>query len=80
MEPAEALQSKEPRLFLVIASSPRRSRWEGVIHYRPPVDEWFMMPFTLSELIQAYVFHAHFREIANLLLQSPAATAFLTTR
>jgi len=39
--------------FIVIASSPRSTRWEAVEHYRPPIKLWFMEPFTLTELIQA---------------------------
>ena len=44
------------RLLLIMASSPKPSRWHNVEKYRAPVALWFMKPFSLVELLQASVF------------------------
>ncbi|KIM43170.1 hypothetical protein M413DRAFT_397524 [Hebeloma cylindrosporum] len=53
--PAPALCDCISPFFLIMASSPRASNWDDVIHYMPPIDFWFLEPFTLVELIQASV-------------------------
>jgi hypothetical protein len=53
--PAEMLGPNSP-FFLIMASSPRASRWQWVQRYRTPIAFWLMKPFTLAELIQASVF------------------------
>ena len=53
--------------FTVIASSPWSPRWKEMAHYRPPFKLWFMKPFTLEELIQAYVFQVRPCTITYLL-------------
>jgi hypothetical protein len=53
--PAPMLARDASPFFLVIASSPRASRWKGVHKHRGPINLWFMKPFTLAELIQASV-------------------------
>jgi len=55
-KPAEMLRRASSPFFLVMASSPRASRWQEVQRYRGPVAFWLMNPFSLAELIQASVF------------------------
>jgi hypothetical protein len=69
--PAEMLGPNSP-FFLIMASSPRASRWQWVQRYRAPVAFWLMKPFTLAELIQASVtfFGQHFRLVTYVISQS----------
>jgi hypothetical protein len=69
-EPAALLARDTSPYFLVIASSPRASRWEGVEKDRGRIALWFMKPFTLAELIQASVFLASISSLAYVILQS----------
>ena len=55
-QPARMLSRDTSPFFLVIGSSPKASRWQNVLKYRPPTVFWFMKLFTLAELIEALVF------------------------
>jgi len=51
--PAPMLSRDTSPFFLVIATSPQVSRWEGLDKNKEQIGLWFMKPFTLAELIQA---------------------------
>jgi hypothetical protein len=51
--PADMFLRDGSPFFIVMASSPRSTRWDAVQHYKPRMKLWFMKPFTLAELIQA---------------------------
>jgi hypothetical protein len=53
--PAELLAGEASTCFVVVASSPRPSRWVGLEKYKAPMQMYFMEPYTLSELFQASV-------------------------
>jgi hypothetical protein len=60
-DPGEMVLNAGSPFFLVVASSPRPSRWHSVEKHRSPADFWLMKPFSLAELIQASVFlYQHF--------------------
>ena len=65
--PAEMRRDNSP-FFLVIACSPRASRWQGVLRDRGLVTFWLMRPFTLAELIQASVFLASISSFATYVI------------
>ena len=69
--PAAVLRRESSPLFLIMASSPRASRWREVQRYRGLVAFWLMKPFTLAELIQASVFfRPAFRLVTYVISQS----------
>jgi hypothetical protein len=55
LQPAAMLLRDGAPFFTIVASSPRSAKWDQLAHYKPPFTLWFMKPFTLGELVEAYV-------------------------
>ena len=73
--PAEMLRRDNSPFFLVIASPPKVSQWQGAPRDGGAVAFWLMKPFTLAELIQASVFLASISFFATYVIsQSSTST------
>jgi hypothetical protein len=71
-EPARFMYNSS--FFLIMASSPKPTRWKNVLKYRAPVAFWFMKPFTLAELIQASVFLTSYSSFVAYAISQPSAS------
>jgi len=54
-KPARMIRDETSPFFVVMASSPRPSRLRGLQKYLQPGVYWLMKPFSLAELIQAFL-------------------------
>jgi hypothetical protein len=76
-EPGSMIGNEINPFFLVLASSPRSSRLQGLEKSGQPSNYWIMKPFSLAELIQASVFLTKISSfVTYMIFQSSTSTDY----